>query len=108
MYFSLNSPRNLWDASTHATIIDAFRRRDGEAAAAAMVADIQITGEYLLEQAAAAPTSGPFAPLELIGAAGYAARFSLSRVAEAGPATSPQSPSSPRFAAPSRRGRRSL
>ena len=47
-----------------------FRRRDGEAAAAAMVADIQITGEYLLEQANAPPTSGPFAPLELIGAAG--------------------------------------
>jgi DNA-binding GntR family transcriptional regulator len=69
MYFSLNSPRNLWDASTHMTIIDAFRRRDGEAAAAAMVVDIRVTGDYLLKQAAAAPT-GPFAPLELIDAAG--------------------------------------
>ncbi len=70
MYFSLVSPRNLWDASSHVTIIDAFKRGDGEAAAAAMVTDIRVTGDYLLEQAAAAPTSGPFAPLELLGAAG--------------------------------------
>lgn len=68
MYFSLVSPRNLWDASIHMQIIDAYKRSDAEAASAAMIRDIRVTGDYLIEQAQAAPTSGPFAPLELLGA----------------------------------------
>lgn len=69
MYFSLVSPQNLWDASIHMQIIEAYKRGDAETASAAMVKDIRVTGDYLIEQAAAAPTGGPFSPLELFASA---------------------------------------
>ncbi|GAB4152131.1 MAG: GntR family transcriptional regulator [Sphingomonadales bacterium] len=46
-YYSIPSPKALWDASHHSDIIKALKKGDGEAAAKALVEDIQATSEYL-------------------------------------------------------------
>jgi DNA-binding GntR family transcriptional regulator len=63
MYFSLNSPKNLWDTSHHLALLKALKRRDGEKAQQAMTADIRKTGDYLVKEASSEPASGPFASL---------------------------------------------
>ncbi|MBJ3776731.1 GntR family transcriptional regulator [Acuticoccus mangrovi] len=63
MYFSMNSPRNLWDTSMHLRLLDAFRAKDTGAAETAMVDDIMKTGAYLIAEAQREPETGPFASL---------------------------------------------
>lgn len=48
-YYSLLSPRELWNASHHDSIIEALARRDGEAAADAVCRDILTAAEFLKE-----------------------------------------------------------
>ncbi|MGV6876378.1 GntR family transcriptional regulator [Pseudochelatococcus sp. B33] len=66
MYFSMNSPRNLWDTSTHLRMLEAFRANDATAAQEAMVEDIMKTGDYLIAEARIEPTTGPFASLSKV------------------------------------------
>lgn len=60
MYFSLHSP-GLWDTSSHVEILQAFKKRDCDAAEEAMKRDITKTGDYLIRQAREGRTTGPIA-----------------------------------------------
>lgn len=48
-YYSIPSPKALWDTQHHNELIDALRDRDEDRAAAALAADISRTTEYLQE-----------------------------------------------------------
>ncbi len=63
MFHSFVGPKDLWDTSHHLALLDAFRRRDRQAAQEAMVADIRKSGDYLASEAASRPLSGPMAQL---------------------------------------------
>ena len=49
-YYSLLSPKDLWDAKYHTEIIDALKRGDAEAAAKAVANDIINTANFLKER----------------------------------------------------------
>jgi DNA-binding GntR family transcriptional regulator len=66
MFHSFVAPKDLWDTSQHLALLDAFRRRDGQASQEAMVADIRKSGDYLVSEAASKPLSGPMAQLSNI------------------------------------------
>jgi DNA-binding GntR family transcriptional regulator len=66
MFHSFVAPKDLWDTSQHLALLDAFRRRDRQAAQKAMVADIRKSGDYLVSEAASKPLSGPMAQLSNI------------------------------------------
>ncbi|WP_157038082.1 FCD domain-containing protein [Chelativorans multitrophicus] len=63
MYYSFNSPNNLWDNSGHRLLQDAFKKKDPEAAQSAMVLDIGKTRDFLINQASIEQKAGPFASL---------------------------------------------
>ena len=63
MFHSFVAPKDLWDTSQHKALLEAFRKRDKQAAQAAMVADIRKSGDYLVSEAASKPLSGPMAEL---------------------------------------------
>lgn len=47
-YYSIPSPKALWNAQHHIDIIRGLKRRDADAAAKALVEDIQGTSDYLM------------------------------------------------------------
>lgn len=63
MFYSFVGPRDLWDTSQHMALLEAFRRRDRQAAQETMVADIRKSGDYLTHEATSRPLSGPMAQL---------------------------------------------
>jgi len=65
MYYALNSPDNSWDSSLHIEVLRALKRGDVSRVCEAMVADISVSGDYLIGLAAKQPRSGPFASLSL-------------------------------------------
>ena len=59
MYFSFLAPDMPWDASAHAEVLDALRRKDAAAAQRAVVRDVRTTGRHLATIGAGQPPGGP-------------------------------------------------